>query len=415
MHAAPAPCPAPQPAPRIAQLDILRGLAVMGIVLANLPAFGLPEAAYFSPLAWGGHNGVDRVLWFANVVLVEGKMRGLFSMLFGASMLLVIDRARAAGDSPAQVHFTRMAVLFAIGCLHLYLIWWGDILTHYAVVGSGAYMFARMSSRWLLTFSIALLLVEMLMAAAGAITLFASAARDTPAAIGIWNAFAHVFGVPPRADLLAEIAANRTSLATATQWRWDHATSPLDAAVAFGAQTLDAMLLGMAAYRSGFLSGAWSRRAYILTAAICLAIALTAYAACATITMAHGFDQRWVFLSAILFTAPFRLVASVGYAALCMLAFHPGGQLTTRIAAVGRAAFTNYLGTSILMLLLFTVLGRYGQLSRAQLYLIAPILWGLMLAWSQPWLARYRFGPLEWIWRTLARWKAQPMRRTDAA
>ena len=106
---------------RIDSLDFIRGVAVMGILVANLPAFGLPEAAYFSPLAWGGSAGWDRLAWVATYVLVEGKMRGLFSMLFGASMLLVVDRARAAGDSPARIHYARMATLFAIGCAHLYL------------------------------------------------------------------------------------------------------------------------------------------------------------------------------------------------------------------------------------------------------------------------------------------------------
>ena len=82
---------------RIATLDFIRGVAVMGILVANLPAFGLPEAAYFSPLAWGGHGPADVAVWFATFVLVEGKLRGLFTLLFGASMLLVIDAARAAG------------------------------------------------------------------------------------------------------------------------------------------------------------------------------------------------------------------------------------------------------------------------------------------------------------------------------
>src|SRR5215210_5554464 len=92
-------------------LDVIRGVAVMGILLANLPAFGLPGAAYFSPLAWGGTSPADITAWFATFVLVEGKMRGLFSFLFGASMLLVIDRARASGGNPAAVHFARMIVL----------------------------------------------------------------------------------------------------------------------------------------------------------------------------------------------------------------------------------------------------------------------------------------------------------------
>ena len=96
---------------RIAALDVMRGVAVMGILLANLPAFALPEAAYFSPLAAGGDGPAERAAWLANFVFVEGRMRGLFSFLFGASLVLIAERARAAGENDAAVHLRRMAAL----------------------------------------------------------------------------------------------------------------------------------------------------------------------------------------------------------------------------------------------------------------------------------------------------------------
>ena len=104
----------------------------------------------------------------------------------------------------------------------------------------------------------------------------------------------------------------------------------------------------------------------------------------------------------------------MGYAALAVLLVRPGGWLTERIAAVGRAAFTNYLGTSILVGAIFYGwgLGLFGSVSRAAIYLVAPLVWLIMLAWSKPWLDRYRYGPLEWLWRSLARWELQPMRKT---
>jgi uncharacterized protein len=409
MTAAPAPDPG-----RIALLDFVRGIAVMGILLANLPALGLPEAAYFSPLAWGGHEGADKAVWLATFVLVEGKLRGLFSLLFGASMLLVIDRATAAGRSAANVHFARMAVLFAIGCAHLYLIWWGDILSHYALVGSIAFLFAGLRVRWLVAFALAFALLDLLSSAAGALSLFGAAARDTPAHVAVWDGFATGFGVPPRADIVAEVDAYRGSFVGTIAWRWAHALSPFVAVGLFGAQTLAMMLLGMAAYRSGFLTGGWPRRAYIWIAATGLGVALPAYLALGLNTIAHGFDQRWVYLSSIVIASPLRLVATFAYAALCVLAFREHGALSARIAAAGRAAFTNYIGTSILMLLFFTGLGLFGALSRAQLYLIAPVVFAIMLAWSQPWLHRFEHGPLEWLWRSLARGAMQPMRRDIA-
>jgi uncharacterized protein len=96
-----------------------------------------------------------------------------------------------------------------------------------------------------------------------------------------------------------------------------------------------------------------------------------------------------------------------------MLLMRPGGWLTTRLAAVGRAAFTNYFGTSIIVTTIFYgwALGLFAQLPRATIYLVAPLVWLLMLVWSKPWLDRFAYGPLEWLWRSLARGRLQPMRR----
>lgn len=397
---------------RIASLDLIRGVAVMGILVANLPAFALPEAAYFSPLAWGGTAPADVAVWFATFVLVEGKMRGLFSFLFGASMLLVIDRA---GDDAAGVHFRRMAVLFAIGCAHLYLVWWGDILSHYALVGALAFMAVRLPTRWLVALGLGFLAWQWVDGIAGTVILWRSAARATSAAVAIWDGFAASFGVPPRPAILAEIAATRGNWWGEVAWRWQHATDPVTLLPLIGVETMSAVLLGMAGYRSGFLSGAWSRVRYRRWAGVCLGLSLTGYAILGLATLAHGFDQRWVFLGSIGASPPLRTLGFVGYAALLILLAQPGGWLTTRIAAVGRAAFTNYLGTSVAVTAIFYGwgLGQFAAWPRATLYLLAPLAWAITLWWSKPWLDRYRYGPLEWLWRSLSRGRSQPMRYAD--
>ena len=396
-----------RPSPRIDQLDFIRGIAVMGILLANLPAFGLPTAAYFSPLAWGGHDGADRAAWFVTFVLIEGKMRAMFSLLFGASMLLVIDRAATQGVAAWRVHGARMAALFAIGCIHLDLIWWGDILTHYALVGMIALLFIRLPIRLLLFASVALLLIDVASVGAVASSLYGR----LPASPALHAEIVRGFGVPPRMDVLAEVSAYRTSLTTATGYRLAHAGSPLEGLYVFGAQTLSAMLLGMAAYRSGFLTGRWSRAAYRRIAIATLVVTLPVYALLAQQTIASGFAARQVFLASIVLAPIGRPLTALGYVALALLAYRRDGAISRRVAAAGRAAFSNYLGTSILALLFFTVAHRFGTLSRADLYWLAPVTWMLMLAWSRPWLERFAYGPLEWAWRSLAGWKIQPFRR----
>ena len=129
---------------RILSLDIIRGIAVMGIFSVNVVGMAMIEQAYFYPPAFGFDGLGDRVMWAINFVIVDGKFRSLFSILFGASMVLVIERAIAAGKAGWKVHYARMAVLLLFGLAHFYLLWWGDILANYAMVGMIAFVFWRL-------------------------------------------------------------------------------------------------------------------------------------------------------------------------------------------------------------------------------------------------------------------------------
>ena len=384
----------------------------MGILFANIAAFALPGSAYFSPMSWGGHGAPEIAVWLTNFVFVEGKMRGLFSFLFGASMLLVIERAEAAGGNAARVHFSRMAVLLLFGLAHLYLVWWGDILAHYALVGAFAYIFSRLRAEQLLAAACVGLGLTLFWNAGGLLSMMEAAKQNTPQAVAIWTEFSKGFGIPPSDWLRSEIAAMRGPWLQQFAWRWN-AENPIAFLKVVGVETLTAMLFGMWAYRSGFITGAWERRAYRRIAIVCLGTAWAAYLLLGLNTIAQGFDQRWVFFASIVASAPFRILGTLGYAALVILALRPGGWLTERLAAVGRAAFTNYLGTSILVSAIFYGwgLGQFARWDRASIYAVPPLVWLLMLLWSKPWLESFRFGPFEWLWRSLARLELQPMRK----
>lgn len=399
-------------APRYLTLDVVRGIAVMGILLANIPAFALPGAAYFSPLAWGGHGLKEIAVWLTNFIFVEGKMRGLFSFLFGASMLLILERAKAGGQNPAKVHYARMAVLFLFGLAHGYLIWWGDILAHYALVGAIAFLFIRMRAEQLFAAALTTLLLTLVWNSLGLYSLIESAARDTPQAIAQWEEFAKGFGVPQREWLTTEIAAMQGPWPSQVSFRLEHSENPFVLLKIFGIETLSAILFGMWGYRSGFITGSWDRARYRRVAIACLGTCWAAYLLIGLNTIAQGFDQRWVFFASIVATVPFRILGTIGYAALIILLIKPGGRLTERMAAAGRAAFTNYLGTSILVTAVFYGwgLGQFGHWDRATIYLVPPVIWAIMLLWSKPWLERFRYGPFEWAWRSLARFRVQPMR-----
>jgi len=403
---------------RLQSLDTVRGVAVMGILLLNIVGFGMPEAAYFNPRAYGGSEGADLAVWIVNFILFDGKMRGLFSFLFGASLLLVVERAEAKSENPLQVHASRMAWLLVFGLAHLWLLWFGDILGLYALLGMVAYFFRGMRSSRMVVLGAMLVLAQALVFASlpfGAYYL-QTVAPDSPGYANAAKQLAALndsFGIPTAAETARQLALFRGGYAQILADRFAHnSLGPLPMALLFGPETLAYMLFGMAALRSGFLRGEWSRARVRKLLWLGFGVGLPAYAAIAVYLINSDFSLFSVLLGVMPLTAPVRPFLFLGWACLILLLAR-GGPLNARIAAAGRMAFTNYLTTSLICTTLFYGygLGWFGYLSRAELYLVVAGVWALILLWSKPWLARFQYGPLEWVWRSLSRGRAQPMRR----
>jgi uncharacterized protein len=411
------------PGARIATLDIVRGVAVMGILAMNIVAFAMPSAAYLNPTAYGTESQADIASWIFSFVLVDGKMRGLFSFLFGASILLVMERAEASGRSPAGTHFSRMFWLLLFGLIHFYFIWWGDILSLYAPVGMVAFFFRRATPKTLITIACGLILIQFLMFASFTGYLYATAAAAavpgaSTDAVANWQAVQTGLAPYPPQELADILARYRGPYAELVRHNLSEALlEPLTTLRLFSAETLAYMLFGMAALKSGFLAGAWQDRAYVRTVAIGFGIGIPAYSLLAWAIVRENFGIPILAAASIAAPVIVRPAMILGYAALIILLTRSGGALTQRIAATGRAAFTNYLGTSILMTTLFYGfgLGLFGTFSRVELWLVVVAMWTVMLAWSKPWLDRFRYGPFEWLWRSLARFEIQPMRRAAPA
>ena len=401
---------------RIVTLDLVRGVAVMGIFAVNVIGMSMIDAAYLNPTAPRGWDTADVSLWLVNYVFVDGKMRSLFSMLFGASMLLVIERAEAAGEAGWSVHFRRMAVLALFGLFHFYVIWFGDILFVYAMTGMVAFFFRKASRQFLIFVA---------------------------AALFVWNAAGNIGSA---FDLHAKAVAAQSAGATAEQREdWVEATDgwatesdefareqvkhyhapfakrvadinlpgPYYALRRTMPETLGLMLLGMVLFRSAFLTGEWADRSYRRVALWGIAIGGAACLTFGIIEWWSGFYAPLILALFIGIGEPFQLLMAIGYAALIILLSRKGGAVVARIAAVGRAAFTNYLGSSILGTLIFYGggLALYGTLDRVHVTLFVPLFWAIMLLWSKPWLERFAYGPFEWAWRSLSRGKLQPMRK----
>jgi uncharacterized protein len=389
----------------------------MGIFSVNVVAFAMPFQAYFNPAAYGGTHGPDLSTWALNFVFIDGKMRGLFTLLFGAGLLLVAERAEAAGLPPASIHYRRMSWLLLFGALHHYLIWSGDILMLYALVGMAAYPFRSVPSWLLVPCGLALLALDALMQAGTAASLAAAqAAAHAPGAsvqaVAAWRREASFLLPPDRAALARDLALYRGGYPGLLADRFaDGLLAPLYQLEFSGAETLGSMLLGMAALKSGFLSGRWSAAAYRRIACGGIAIGIAGYSLLAWRSWRSGFDAAILDMDFFGLAAPFRLAMMFGYAALIVLAARAWSGVAGRVGSVGRTAFTNYLGTSLIAASLFYGFGLYGRLGRFEAWLVAPAFWLLMILWAKPWLERFRHGPFEYAWRSLARGSPQPMRR----
>lgn len=403
---------------RLVTLDALRGFAVMGILAMNIIAFAMPEMAYLTPLASVPRSAADEAAWLFSFVLVDGKMRGLFSLLFGASMLLIADRAAANGESAARVHYRRMVWLALFGLAHFFFIWFGDILFLYAIVGCIAFGARAWEPRRLIKWAVGVYLFGMIMLGLvfGAMLFLQIMAERPDAPAEIAQAYQNMMADPSLStDGAEQLALYQGGYGAIVAHRLGEWMIPLVMVVQTIWETLPLMWLGMALFKNGFLTGAlpadqyrrWAWRlvpaGLVLTLAVAMAVRTLDYSVIASLNALFS----WSMIP--------RLMLTIGYAALLLLAIQAlaGTGLLARVTAAGQAAFTNYLGTSIVMTTIFYGygLGLYGTVERAWLWLFVIGMWALMLLWSKPWLAHYRYGPLEWLWRCLARGKVQQLRR----
>ncbi len=433
MHQAASQAPV-RTAERLFTIDVLRGFALLGILLMNIPTFGLAEAAYENPNVGGGSDPLNVGVLILIHILGEGKMRGIFSLLFGASALLLISRGenKGAGLEIADVYYRRTMWLLLFGMIHGYVIWWGDILFPYALLGLILFPFRKLSPRGLIiTASILLGLLTIGFAADSyhswqtrkdylalqkqdLETVRLTDEQKSQLEDGIkqdknWYHF--------QEDVAEEFKAYRGNLLDNLKarvektWEWHQ----LPIYFPFVWDMLGMMLLGMAFYKMGVLTGEKPWSFYVRMAVWGGAAGLAINSAVMWWNARHGFDPAQVlFMGA--FYEPGRVAMSLCYVA-CLVMIVKAGRiawLTARLAAVGQMAFSNYISHSLICSVIFYGgygLGLIGKLERYQLYLIVLAIWTFNLTWSPWWLQRYYFGPLEWCWRSLTYWKKQPMRR----
>jgi uncharacterized protein len=394
---------------RIVSIDVLRGFAVLGILVMNIQSFSMIGAAYNNPHAFGNLAGPNYTVWLLSHLLADRKFMTIFSMLFGVGIVLMSNRAEASGRPLAGIHYRRMLWLIVIGFLHARLLWYGDILFAYGVCGLLVFLCRRMAPR-------RLIIIGLLAAAVPSLLTFfwqATMPYWPPEAI---EGLEREWWVPDRETVGAEVAAYRGE--------WSE-QQPFRSASADFMQTQfmimeelwragGLMLVGIALFKLGVFSAQRSKAFYIRLLSLGFGLGLPIVFFGVLYRNDSGWDVRTAFFGGGQFNYWASLLVAMGYVGTVMLyCLQPGRERLTRsLAAVGRMALSCYLGQTIICTTIFYGhgLGLYGSVERWGQALIVLGVWVLMLVVCPIWLRHFRFGPFEWLWRSLTYMKLQPMR-----
>jgi len=440
-----APRPAPtalpvRPDERFASVDVLRGLVLCGILAMNIASFAWPGPVYMDPRAMPGYTKLDVGVWAVNHVLFDTKMMTIFSMLFGAGLVLMGDRAERRGARLKGVFYRRVLWLLAIGLVHSYLIWDGDILVLYAECGLLIYPFRHKSPRTLIALGLGFcLLVLPVMFGFGALyqgmkakaqvvdTIIATELQPPlfrPAFRKAWDEKV-LKNFRPDAKTRAEsfdkeLRVHRGGYAGIAKERAGSLVRGQTLGFLLGGFLMAAgrMLMGMGLMKLGVFSAERSRRVYAWMVALGYGVGLPLVILDAYQQLQHPSFMEYYLAGGFAYNYIGSIIVALGHVGVVMLVVKAGAlrRLTTRFAAMGRMALSNYLFQSILCTTLFYGygLGLFGTIHRAGLAGIVAAIWALQLYYSPIWLRHFRFGPVEWLWRSLTYWKAQPMRAAVA-
>ena len=423
---------------RVKLIDALRGVALLGILLMNIPGFAMPN--YFSESFRSDPTSVN--FWVSAVisVLFEGKMRALFGMIFGAGVLLFVMNKEQAGQSATGLFYRRMFWLVVFGLIHAHLILWvGDILYLYGFCGMLVYPLRKIKPIYLVMgvplvvafdFTAGTLFYQHIRAQRIAyVEASAAAARNESltevqkAALTQWRDIEQTL-IPNREDAKKNTETMKSDYAAVASHirplalRMETIFMPI-----IIWDSLALMLLGVALYQWGFLSGQWSNRAYGIVMAIGYGIGLPLVIYSfyyrylhnpnleASLARMEVVPIEWVNL-----IYPFqRILLVLAHVAALILLYKSGffQGLFRRLQAVGQMAFTNYIMHSVICTLFFFGYGLnyYAELEYYQIFFVVLAIWIVQLIVSPLWLRFFLFGPLEWLWRSLTYWKLQPLLR----
>ena len=381
---------------RIHSLDLIRGFAVLGILIMNITSFSQINIAYMNPTIGAGLQGYNKYFHGFNYIFADTRFMSIFSMLFGAGMVLFTQRIEAKGKRVATLHFKRMFWLLLFGLIHAYFIWVGDILVAYAICGSLVFFFRKKSIRTLFIMAVILFLVPISLN----FMTYYGMPKDA-----LESTFA--FFYPSTEQIALETKIMQGSYLDQMPLRLENAIGlqTIVFMIEIFWRTSAMMLFGMILYRKGILSADKSTAYYkkmiwvgFVPGLILSIIGLDqVYASEWSGAYVMNIGANYKFLSGLFMAS--------SYIGLLIWIYKKGifKKLQNRLQATGRMAFTNYIGMSVICTLIFNGhgLGLFGTFDRLQQFVIVIGIWVTMLIISPLVLKKFQYGPLEWLWRKL--------------
>lgn len=367
---------------RIDVLDMVRGLAVLGIFILNISGFALPSAAYLNPLYTPAASATDIATWAALSVLVQGKFLGMFALLFGATLMILSRYSQ-------PWNMARLLVLGVIGLLHTALLWSGDILLMYSLIGVAAcWIIHNVSSRWWLKLVPVLILT-------GLFLLFFLLSEDGELKLLYWQ--------PSQEMLDYEVLIANTGGIAGMQDRISTISGMLMMMVVqYGWQLLAMMLLGATLMKNGWLKGAFPLSHYRRLAAWLLLPSLLLQAVVMWLEYLNGWSVFWMGTVGYPLADILQPVQTTGLIALFYGLRPQLKPVAACLQRVGRTALSSYLLQSVCGVILFEYLGYFNRFDRLTLLAFVPLMWLINILFSTLWLRYFSQGPVEWLWRQAA-------------
>jgi uncharacterized protein len=424
---------------RILFIDGVRGIALLGILLMNSMAQSQAHFYYNTMDLRQPLTGANFWAWIVECFAFEGTMRGLFSILFGAGTILLLNRLekQKKGLEPADIYYRRLLWLLIFGLINAFILLWpGDILYPYALCGLLLFPFRNWSPRNLLLGAFFFLAIATYR---GNTELYhAKSVISKGLVVQALEKKKVTLNDTQKADLekFRGMRDRQTKEGIAKQaveeekkvkgqnyfgvFRYYLDINMQIQSVGFYNGLWDILIfffIGMALYKSGYLEGKKSNALYALVAVIGISVGLFLNYQTLHLQYQLKFDnyqymQRWLFE----YYDIRRVFQTTGYLSALILLYKltPVRKLFRIFIPVGQMAFTNYLSQSIITSIIFYGFHVFGTLQRYQIYYVVFAIWVFQIITSAIWLHYFRFGPLEWLWRSLTYWKRQPMRRKVA-